>query len=249
MDRLIYTAASGMTAAMTRQRVIASNLSNAQTIGFRAETLQSTPMTLNGPQLEVRSMNQTQVRGASMEPGAVIETGNALDIALQGDAMLAVQALDGGEGYTRRGDLTISTTGVLQNGEGLPVLGQGGAPITVPLGTKVSIAPDGAVLVADPATPDQPPTQVDKLKLTNWRGTHIDKDLTGLFRVPNGGVLPIDETAQVIPGSLEQSNVKPTEVLVEMVEAQRSFDIRTKLIATARELDEGGASLMRITPA
>jgi flagellar basal-body rod protein FlgF len=214
MDRLIYTAATGMTAAMNRQRVIASNLANTQTIGFRAETLLATPMTLDGPQLEVRALNSTQVKGAEMKQGSIITTGRNLDIALQGDAMLAVQAGDGGEGYTRRGDLTISATGLLQNGDGLPVLGQNG-PITVPLDADVSISPKGEVMV----------------------------------RVPNNGVLPTDETAEVIPGSLEQSNVRPTEVLVEMVEAQRSFDMRTKLIATARELDEGGANLMRITPA
>jgi flagellar basal-body rod protein FlgF len=248
MDRLIYTAASGMTAAMTRQRVVASNLSNAQTIGFRAETLQSTPMTLDGPQLEVRALNHTQVRGATMTPGSIIETGRPLDVALIGDAMLTVQAPDGGEGYTRRGDISISPTGLMQNGEGLPVIGQNG-PITVPPGSNVAISAEGAVLVADPAKPEEPPAQVDKLKLTNWRGSHMEKDLTGLFRVPGGGVLPTDEGAGVMIGSLEQSNVKPTEVLVEMVEAQRSFDIRTKLIATARELDEGGASLMRVTPA
>lgn len=248
MDRLIYTAATGMTAAMNRQRVVASNLANAQTTGFRAEMLQSTPMTLDGPQLQVRALNSTSVRGANMQAGSIVETGNPLDIALQGDAMLGVQAPDGGEGYTRRGDLSVSQTGVLQNGEGLPVLGQSGAPITVPLGNTVTITPDGDVMVQDPATPDAPATAVDKLKLAAFRGSQMEKDLTGIFRAPNGGILPVDETAKIIPASLEQSNVKPTEVLVEMVEAQRSFDMRTKLIATAKELDEGGASLMRITP-
>jgi flagellar basal-body rod protein FlgF len=248
MDRLIFTAASGMTAAMTRQRVVAANLANVNTIGFRAETLESTPMTLQGPQLEVRAMNQTQVHGAEMTPGSVVETGNGLDIAMQGDAMLTVQMPDGGEGYTRRGDLSVSPTGVLQNGEGLPVIGQNG-PITVPPGADLRITPEGSVLVADPAAPQDPPAEVDRIKLASWRGSQITKDLTGVFRVPQGGILPADEGASVIVGSLEQSNVKPTEVLVDMVEAQRSFDIRTKLIATARELDEGGASLMRITPA
>jgi flagellar basal-body rod protein FlgF len=248
MDRLIFTAASGMTAAMTRQRVVASNLANAQTIGFRAETLQSTPMTLDGPQLEVRALNQTQVHGALMTPGSIVPTGRTLDIAMQGDALLTVQAPDGGEAYTRRGDLSVSATGVLQNGEGLPVMGDNG-PITVSPEAKVSISAEGGVLVADPAKPEEPPTQVAQIKLANWRGSDIRKDLNGLIRVPNNGVLPTDEGASVMVGSLEQSNVKPTEVLVEMVEAQRSFDIRTKLIATARELDEGGASLMRVTPA
>lgn len=247
MDRLIYTAVSGMNASMTRERVIASNMANAQTVGFRKEIIQATPMTLEGPQLEARAMTSTEVRGASMKEGSVTETGNPLDVALQGDAMLAVQSYDGGEAYTRRGDLSVSPTGVLQNGEGLPVIGQNG-PISVAPGADVSITPEGAVLVANPDAPGEPPAQVDKIKLANWRGSQMEKDLTGLFRVPNGGVLPVDEGAKILVGSLEQSNVKPTEVLVEMVEAQRSFDIRTKLIATARELDEGGASLMRITP-
>ncbi|MBW8754488.1 MAG: flagellar basal body rod protein FlgF [Sphingomonadales bacterium] len=248
MDRLIFTAASGMTAAMNRQRVIASNMSNAQTTGFRAETLQSTPMTLDGPQFEVRSMNQTQVKGANMQAGTIVQTGNVLDIAMQGDTMLAVQTPDGGEGYTRRGDLAISASGLLQNGDGLPVLGQNG-PITVPVGSKITLSEDGSVMASNPSTPSEPPTQVDRLKLVNYTGTRIEKDLSGMFRVPNGGVLPTDDTAKVTVGALEGSNVKPTEVMVEMVEAQRSFDMRTKLIATARELDQGGASLMRITPA
>jgi flagellar basal-body rod protein FlgF len=247
MDRLIYTAVSGMSSAMTRQRVVASNMANTQTIGFRAETLQTTPVTIDGPSLEVRAMNQAQVHGASMKAGSMTATGRGLDLAMQGDAMLTVQAPDGGEGYTRRGDLSISPTGVLQNGEGLPVIGEGG-PITLPLNANVTISPDGGIMVSSPETPDQPAVQVDRLKLASTRGTAVAKDLTGLFRAPNNGVLPADENARLVSGTLEQSNVNPTDILVEMVEAQRSFDMRTKLIATARELDEGGASLMRISP-
>lgn len=246
MDRLIYTAASGMSASMIRQRMIASNMANAQTIGFRAEVMESTPVTIHGQQLDVRALNRSEVKGAMMTPGTMMQTGRPLDVALQGDALLTVQAPDGGEGYTRRGDLSISATGVLQNGDGLAVMGDNG-PVTVPLGSDVSISPDGTVLAANPAAPDQPPVQVAKIKLANWRGSRIEKDLANLFRVPNGGILPADENARLMPGTLEQSNVDPTEVLVEMVEQQRLFDIRTKMISTARDLDEGGASLMRIS--
>jgi len=235
-----------MSASMIRQRMIASNMANAQTIGFRAEIMESTPITLDGPSLEVRAMNRSEVKGALMREGTMTRTGRELDIAMQGDAMLTVQAPDGGEGYTRRGDLSISATGVLQNGDGLAVLGDNG-PITVPLEATISIAPDGAVLAADPTTPDQPPVEIARIKLANFRGSKIEKDLTSLFRVPGGGILPADENATVMVGTLEQSNVDPTEVLVEMVEQQRLFDIRTKLISTARDLDEGGASLMRIS--
>lgn len=246
MDRLIHTAVSGMSASMVRQRMIASNMANAQTIGFRAEVLESTPMTVHGPSLQVRAMSRTEVRGAHMREGSITQTGRELDIAMSGEAMLAVQAPDGAEGYTRRGDLSISATGLLQNGDALPVIGQNG-PITVPLGSSISISPEGAVLAANPASPDLPPVEIDRIKLASWRGSPMEKDLTGLFRVPNGGVLPADENARVMTGALEQSNVEPTEVLVEMVEAQRLFDIRAKLISTARELDEGSASLMRIS--
>ena len=246
MDRLIYTAVSGMNAAMMRQRMIASNMANAQTIGFRAETMRFTPQTLQGEGLEVRSMTSGAVKGASMKAGSLTQTGRELDIAMAGDALLTVQSPDGGEGYTRRGDLSVSATGLVQNGEGLAVIGENG-PITVPLGSRVSIAPDGAVMISSPQTPDQPPARVERLKLANWRGSQIEKDLTGIFRVPGGGVLPLDEDARVMTGALEQSNVDPSQVLVEMVEAQRLYDMRTKLVATAKELDEGGAQLMRIS--
>jgi flagellar basal-body rod protein FlgF len=246
MDRMIWTAVTGMSASMARQRMIASNMANAQTIGFRAEVMEFTPMTLKGESLEVRAMNHSAVQGAIMRAGSLTRTDRELDVAMAGEAMLAVQGLDGAEGYTRRGDLMVSATGVLENGEGLPVIGEGGV-ITVPAGSRVTIAPDGAVMVSNPATPDQPPVQVERLKLVSPRGSEIEKDLNGLFRVVGGGVLPLDEDARVMPGNLEQSNVRPTEVLVEMVEAQRLYDMRSKLIATARELDEGGAGLMRIS--
>lgn len=245
MDRLIYTAVTGMNASMARQRMIASNMANAQTIGFRAETMQFTPMTLKGPSLEARAMSSSQVRGAMMDAGALIQTGRALDIAVSGDAMLTMQAEDGSEAYTRRGDLSVSPTGLLVGAESQPVIGQSG-PVSVPLGAEVSIAPDGSVLVRDKASPDAPPQVIDRLKLANWRGTRIEKALDGLFRVFGGGVLPTDDAARVQPGALEQSNVKPAQVLVEMVEAQRLFEMRTKLITTAKEIDEGGTSLLRM---
>lgn len=245
MDRMIWTAVTGMNASMARQRMIASNMANAQTIGFRAEIMRVTPMTLEGPSLEARAMTDAQVHGAIMTPGAITGTGRALDVALQGDALLTVQALGDDEAYTRRGDLSVSPNGLLVNGEGFPLVGDSG-PISVAPGSQVTIAPDGAVLVGDPANPAAPPQQVDRLKLASWRGSSVLKGLDGLFRVEGGGVLPRDDGARLVAGSLEQSNVKPSEVLIEMVEAQRLYDMRTKLVATAKELDEGGASLMRI---
>ena len=246
MDRLIWTAVSGMSASMARQRMIANNMANSQTIGFRAELMVAAPVTVKGPQLETRALTEASVRGARMEQGVLSETGRALDVALTGEALLGVQAENGDEAYTRRGDLSLTPTGLLVNGEGRPVLGEGG-PISVPPGSQVSIAPDGGLLVRDAAAPDAPLQQIDKLKLASPAGSKIAKGLDGLFRVEGGGVLPTDPEARLTSGALEQSNVRPSQVLVEMIEAQRLYDMRTKLIATAKELDEGGAALMRLS--
>ncbi len=245
MDRLIWTAVSGMNASMARQRVIASNMANTQTPGFRAEVMAHSPLTLDGKTIEVRAYNSAEVHGAQMSQGTMHHTGRALDIAVNGDGLIAVQASDGSEAYTRRGDLSLSPAGLLVNGEGVPILGQGG-PIAVPPGSEVTIGQDGAVLALNKADPSAPPAQLDRVKIVSWRGSAIAKGIDGLFRVKDGGVLPPDPEARLLPETLEQSNVKPSQVLVEMVEAQRLFDMRTKLVATAKELDEGGASLMRL---
>lgn len=246
MDRLIYTAVSGMTESMTRESVIASNMANANTIGFKAEKLYTTPVTLKGPALEARAMTSGEVKSADMSAGNVSQTGRELDIALQGDGMMAVQAADGTETYTRRGDLTISPTGVLQNGDGRPVIGNGG-PITLPLDAKITIGPDGMILMVNQENPNLPAQPVDRIKLASTSGSTIAKGMDGLFRVVGGGVLPSDDNARLIPRSLEQSNVNPSEVLTQMVQSQRLFDIRSKLISTAKDVDQSGTSLLRLS--
>jgi len=234
-----------MQASMDRQRVIASNLANTNTIGFRAELFDQRPVTIEGQPNEARAMQTGRVRGANMTAGEIIETGRQLDIAMQTDALMAVQAADGTEAYTRRGDLSISPTGVLVNGAGRPVLGDNG-PITIPPTGIAAITPNGSVTISDPATPEQPPAEIGRIKLASWEGSAVSKGLDGLFRVEGGGILPNDEAATVKVGALEQSNVKTTEVLVDMIDAQRLFAMRSKLISTAREIDESGAQLMRL---
>ena len=246
MDRLIYTAMSGLRESMVQQQAIANNMANAQTTGFRAEMVYATPVTITGEGALVRAMADGQVHGADMQGGAITRTAQPLDIAMTGDTMLAVQAPDGSEVYTRRGDLSISPTGVLQNGDGLPVIGSGG-PITVPLSARLTIGADGKVLASDPAAPEEPPQPLDQLKLVSTAGSRIGKTVSGQFAVIGGGALPADADAKLLPGALEQSNVDPSAILVGMVDAQRLFDMRTRMVSTAKDIDESGASLMRLS--
>lgn len=247
MDRLIYTAMTAMNAAMDRQRVVANNLANASTPGFRQEIFAVNPATLKDGSLEARAPARGNVRGADMTAARVVPTGNPLDVALQGEALLAFQSPDRqGEIYSRRGDLRVSASGVIENGEGLAVLGEGGTPISVPPGFSIAIAADGTILARDPATPNAPAEPLDKLRLVNPQGSPLAKGIDSFLKVPGGGVLPPDPAARLTTGALEMSNVETADTLVQMIEAQRAFEQRAKIIATAGTLDEAGSGLMAL---
>ncbi len=246
MDRFVYTALSAMNAAMDRQRVTANNLANASTPGFRQEVFAVKAATLRDGSPEARSMARGNVRGADMAQGRVNPTGQPLDIAVNGEALIAFQAPGGGEFYSRRGDLRIAPTGLLENGENLPVIGEGG-PITVPAGFSISLADDGSVLARDPGAPNEAAQVLDRIKLVSPQGSALAKGIDSFLKVPGGGVLPPDPTATVTSGALEQSNVQTAQTLIDMIEAQRAFEQRAKVIQTASEIDEAGSRLMSMS--
>jgi flagellar basal-body rod protein FlgF len=245
MDRLIHTSLSAMRAIQTRQTVVANNLANTSTTGFRAEWISVRPLWLQGPGLPDRAMASGEVPAADMTAAPTATTGRALDIALGGDAMLAVQAPNGEEGYTRRGDLQISASGLLTTGDGHPVLGEGG-PLTVPSASDVRIDKDGTMWIVPIGGDPNAPQKLDRLKLATPSGSKITKGLDGLFRANNGGVLPSDPDARVTAGALEDSNVNPTAALTDMIDASRAWETQIKLLATARDLDTSTTALMKL---
>lgn len=246
MDKLIYTAASGLKGHMAAQAAIANNMANASTIGFRAERVVFDQLSVKGDGLLSRQPASEEITDLDRRPGAIFSTGKPLDIAVAGDAWMAVQAADGSEAYTRRGDLSVAASGVLETGDGFPVIGSGG-PITVPPAQRITITPDGNIaIVPFGAAPGSAPVIVDKIKLASVKGSDTVKGLDNLLHVRGGGALPGDPTATVVSGSLEGSNVNLTEALVDMIENQRSYEVQANLIKSAKELDEGGASLMRL---
>jgi len=245
MDRLVHTSLSGLRSAMARQAATSHNLANANTVGFRADLSSARALWIQGQGLETRAQASQEVQGADMQAGPVSETGRDLDIALQGDALLAVQAANGDEAYTRRGDLQLSDSGLLTTGDNHPVLGEQG-PITLPPHDSVRIDQDGTVWVVPRGGDPNAPQQVDRLKLTSPAGSRVVKGVDNLFRVQGGGALPSDPQARVTSRALESSNVNVTQALIDMIEASRSWDNQLNLITTARELDSSGADLMRL---
>jgi flagellar basal-body rod protein FlgF len=245
MDRLVHTSLSALRGAMARQAATANNLANANTTGFRAEIAAVRPLWIQGGTFAARAQASEEVLAADMKAGEIKETGRDLDVAMLGDALLAVQGPEGDEAYTRRGDLQRTDSGLLTTGDGYPVIGDQG-PITLPPADSLRIDQNVAIWIVPPGGDPNQPQQIDRLKLASPTGSRIVKALDGLFRVEGGGALPGDPTAKIASGSLEGSNVDSTKALVDMIEASRAWDTQLKLISTARELDGSAADLMRL---
>ncbi|MDZ3831855.1 MAG: flagellar basal body rod protein FlgF [Sphingopyxis sp.] len=246
MDRLIYTSLAGMRGSMSRQTAIANNLANAQTPGFRGDLAEAQSLWLNGGGAHgTRAMSSEEVIGADMRAGSVTATGRDLDIAMEADALLVVQAPDGEEAYTRRGDLQLSASGLLTTGDGHPVQGAQG-PVTIPAADSVRIDAEGRVWFVPAGGDPENPQEADRLRLATPAGSDIVKGLDNLFRVKDGGILPDDPEARVITRSIEGSNVSATTALVDMIEASKSWDNQLRLVSSARDMDNATANLMQL---
>ncbi len=245
MDKMVHLSLRAMQGVMNRQTAIAHNMANADTTGFRAEVVSAQAQYIHGPGNQSRATVNEYVLAADMNPGAVEATNRPLDVALGGDSMLAVQAPNGDEGYTRRGDLMLSESGLLTTGDGHPVLGEGG-PLVVPPADSINIAEDGGVWIVPRGGDPNQPQQLDRLRLVSPKGSEVVKAEDTLFRVKNGGVLPSDPDARLQSGALEGSNVNMTQALVDMIETSRAYEAQVKLLTTAKEMDDSGASVMQM---
>lgn len=242
MDRLIYLSMAGAKATMQRQDVLANNLANLSTAGFRAElqAFRAVPVQGDGASTRVYALESTP--GHSNEAGPLQTTGRPLDVAMKGDAWLAVQGLDGTEAYTRAGALELDAEGNLVTVSGLPVQGEGG-PITVPAGAAVDIAADGSVSAT---VGNAPPQVVGRLKLVTPEAP-LQRGLDGLFRGADGNDLAADPNARLQAGALEGSNVSAVETMVAMIAAARQFEQQMKALQGAEQRDQAGQKLLAPT--
>jgi flagellar basal-body rod protein FlgF len=239
MDRLIYTSMSGAKATLHRQEVLAHNLANAATNGFRAEmaALRAVPVRGDGASTRVFTLETTI--GYDATPGVMQTTGRSLDVALKGQSWLAVQGLDGTEAYTRAGMLEVNAEGTLVDQGGRAILSDGG-PITVPANAQVEIASDGTVSAR---VGNQQPQNIGRLKLVTPE-EKMQRGEDGLFRAANGDPLPADANARLQSGSLEGSNVNAVETMVAMISAARQFEHQMKILQSVEQQEQGAAKLL-----
>jgi flagellar basal-body rod protein FlgF len=239
MDRLVYTSMSAAKATLQRQEVLAHNLANVATNGFRAEmaALRAVPVRGEGATTRVFALETTV--GYDDAPGVVQTTGRNLDVAMQGKAWMAVQGFDGTEAYTRAGSLQVGADGTLSDVSGRPVLSDGG-PITVPLNARVDIAADGSISAT---VGNQRPQAIGRIKMATPEAQLV-RGTDGLFRAADGDPLPADATARLQAGALEGSNVNAVEAMVAMIAAARQFEHQMKALKTAEDKEQAAAKLL-----
>lgn len=228
MSRGMDIAAQGMNVLALKQEVIANNLANVNTAGFKRDILPSRSFSaIFDEQLGMVgggvAADKPVMRSGQ---GVIASTGNPLNVALSGEGFFVVQH-DDGQAYTRSGSFNINSEGELVNSEGKRVLGEGG-PITLPDG-QVSFNDNGDVLV-DGRT-------IDSLRIVSVDDKNaVEKLGKNLFTVANEDALgPRPEATQTVWKSLESSDVSAVEEMVQMIQILRSFEASQKVILSIDE--------------
>lgn len=245
MDRMLYVAMSGAKQTMLAQAVNTNNLANVNTTGFRSDLEAFRSLPVYGPGYPSRVYAQTEMPGTDFLAGTLSTTGRELDVAVNGEGWIAVQAADGSEAYTRAGDLRVTVNGQLETGAGRPVMGNGG-PIAVPPFETLEIGADGTISIRPVGQAANALAVVDRIKLVNPPLGQMEKGTDGLMRVKDGKNAAADAAVQLSSGVLESSNVNAVEAMVRMIELGRQFETQIKMMRAAQENDAASAQLMRM---
>ena len=239
MDRMLYVAMTGARETMRAQAANNHNLANASTVGFKADLQAFQARKVTGDGYESRVYATTSNTGYDDTEGVQISTDNGLDVAVQGNGYIAVQAPDGQEAYTRAGDFRVDSDGQLRTGTGLAVLGDGG-PISVPPHSSIVVGGDGTISVVPLGQGPETKAEVGRIKLVNPADGDVIKSRDGLFRLRDGGTAEPDAAVRLASGVLEGSNVNVADAMVNMIELSRRFDMQVKAMRAAE--DNGSAS-------
>lgn len=253
MIRALWTAASGMEAQQLNIDVIANNLANVNTAGFKKsradfqdlmyQTIKSTgaPST-NSTQIpagiQIGLGTRTAAVNKMFTPGNINQTGNPLDVAIEGDGFFQIQMPDGTTGYSRAGSFKKDSQGRLVTSDGYPVLPE----IVIPNNaTSVTIGNDGTVSVLQAG--QTTPTSVGTIQLASFsnpaglsstgHNLYQPTDSSGTATTGTAGQNGLGTLSQ---GFLEMSNVSVMEEMVNMIISQRAYETNSKVVQTADQM-------------
>ncbi|SDS67268.1 flagellar basal-body rod protein FlgF [Halopseudomonas xinjiangensis] len=246
MDKSLYISMTGASQNMKAQAAHANNLANVSTTGFRRDFEQARSMPVFGETFPTRVYAMTERPGSDFSQGALIETGRDLDVAVEGEGWIAVQAPDGSEAYTRAGSLAVDAFGMLRTSSGLPVLGNGG-PIAIPPAEKIEIGSDGTISIRALGEAPSVMAEVDRIKLVKPDNALVRKGEDGLMRVEGQLEQPADAAVTVTTGFLEGSNVNAVSEMTSMLTLARQFELHVKMMRTAEENAQSTNRILQIS--
>jgi flagellar basal-body rod protein FlgG len=249
----LHVARTGLDAQNTKMRVIANNLANVNTTGFKKdradfETLAYQQIIAAGSNSDSENKYATGLSlgsGVSLQgtsrtdtQGTLNQTGNSLDLAIEGAGYFQLQQPDGTIAYTRAGNFSLTAEGTIVSSDGLPLVPQ----IQVPDGaTAITIGNDGSVSAT--LSGQSEPTQLGQIetaRFVNPAGlTATGNNLlveSAASGAPQVGVAGLEGRGAIRQGSLEGSNVNVVEELVDMIETQRAYEVNSKMIKATDEM-------------
>jgi len=249
--RALYVAASGMNAQQTRIDTVANNLANTNTTAFKASRgafqdtfYQELATGSRGTRADLGGGVQLSGLEKNHAGGAMRQTNDPLHVALDGTGMISVEGADGQLAYTRDGAFGLDADGTLITSSGLRV----GGDIQIPEDTEqVVIEADGTVLGL--MAGDTRPTTLGQLEIVSFANPSGLRAVGGnLYEATpeSGDAIPdYDVQTKVVQGNLEGSNVDVAEELIELVMAQRSYELNSKVVQAADEAMQVAAGLRR----
>lgn len=234
MDPMAIAAASGLRSRMESLDLLANNIANAETGGYKTDRefyslyTSADADSTDASQLPVIEKNYTD-----FSQGNLNATSNPLDFAIQGSGFFAL-ASPGGTSYTRNGVFRLSPTGTIENGDGYNVVDAAGQPIRVNPSLPITVAQDGSVV--------QSGQVLGQMAVVDFAQGDLVKKGRTMFRPSNAKVKPIPTTAQIQQGKTEGSNVASSESTVRLVNVMRQFEMLQKAANIAGEMDRKSIS-------
>ncbi|MBX3196726.1 MAG: flagellar basal-body rod protein FlgG [Labilithrix sp.] len=252
MFRSLNVAATGMVAQETKLDTIANNLANANTAGYKRQDAEfedllyqnvraATPNAVGGTApsgMQVGSGVRVVTTSRAFAQGSIQQTGNPLDIAIEGSGFIGVQRASGEIAYSRAGNLKVDADGRLCTNDGLAIE----PPINVPRdAVAVTIASDGTVSAISAG--DRSPTQLGQLQLVTFPNpnglTALGHNLytaTAASGEPVIGAPGTDGRGTILQGALEGSNVEMVSEMIGLIRTQRAYEINSKVISAADDM-------------
>ncbi|WP_322893033.1 MULTISPECIES: flagellar hook-basal body complex protein [unclassified Yoonia] len=217
MDNTTYVTLTRQSGLLQEMQVLANNIANTNTTGFRAEGILFSEHIKNlGPGMPSLSMATARVRDTATTQGSLAQTGGTFDLAIEGDGFFLIDTPQG-QRLTRAGAFGPNDLGDLVTPDGYQVLDAGGAPLFVPVGAgPVGIGSDGTISVGgEPIGQIGLFAPVDPNQMIRESGTLFD---------PQGGIAPAQD-GRILQGFLESANVNPIQQISRMIEVQRAYEL------------------------